>query len=112
MAALIPPSDDQGLGAGYHSAQVAVAVRLNTNESPLPPPAAWVADLQREVGRIDFHRYPDRAASELRAALGELHGVGPEMVFCANGSNEALQTLLLTYGGPGRAAACFEPTYA
>ena len=112
MAALIPPSDDQGLGEGYHSAQVDVDVRLNTNESPLPPPAGWIADVQRAVGRIPFHRYPDRHVTQLRAALGELHGVGAEMVFCANGSNEVLQTLLLTYGGPGRTAACFEPTYA
>ncbi|MDQ1401979.1 MAG: hypothetical protein QOG03_295, partial [Actinomycetota bacterium] len=40
MAALIRPSDDHGLGSGYHSAQVDVDVRLNTNESPLPPPQA------------------------------------------------------------------------
>ena len=30
----------------------------------------------------------------------------------ANGSNEVLQTLCLTYGGPGRSVATFEPTYA
>ena len=35
-----------------------------------------------------------------------------DQVFCANGSNEVLQTLLLAYGGPGRTAAVFEPTYA
>ena len=33
-------------------------------------------------------------------------------MFCANGSNEVLQTLLLTYGGPGGTRAVFEPTYA
>jgi histidinol-phosphate aminotransferase len=33
-------------------------------------------------------------------------------VFVANGSNEVLQTLFLAYGGPGRTAAVFEPTYA
>ena len=49
---------------------------------------------------------------KLRTRIGELHGVGPEQVFAANGSNEALQTLLLTYGGAGRTAAVFEPTYA
>jgi len=33
-------------------------------------------------------------------------------VFCANGSNEVLQCLLLAFGGPGRSALVFEPTYA
>jgi histidinol-phosphate aminotransferase len=61
---------------------------------------------------VECHRYPDRAAAALRAALADLHGVAPEQVFAANGSNEVLQTLCLTYGGPGRSVAVFEPTYA
>ena len=96
---------------GYHSPQVDVEVRLNTNESPLPPPAAFRDALAAEISQIEWHRYPDRAAGELRAAIGELHGVGPEMVFAANGSNEVLQTILLAYAGPGRTVATFEPTY-
>ena len=96
---------------GYHSAQVEVDVRLNTNESPLPPPAAWQAALAEAVATIDFHRYPDREATELRRALAAGHGVGPDRIFCANGSNEVLQSLLLAYGGPGRTVALFEPTY-
>jgi histidinol-phosphate aminotransferase len=96
---------------GYHSAQVDVEVRLNTNESPLPPPDAWLEALRNELGRIDFNRYPDRQATELRAAVARSHGVRPEQVFCANGSNEVLQCLLLAYGGPGRTVALFEPTY-
>jgi histidinol-phosphate aminotransferase len=59
-----------------------------------------------------WNRYPDRQATELRAALADLHGVGPDQVFCANGSNEVLQCLCLAYGGPGRSVAVFEPTYA
>jgi histidinol-phosphate aminotransferase len=96
---------------GYHSAQVEATVRLNTNESPFPPPERWRDDLATAVASTPVHRYPDRAAHELRRAIGELHGVRPEEVFCANGSNEVLQTLLLAFGGPGRTALLFEPTY-
>ena len=109
---MIRPRDDVALMAGYHSPQLDVRVRLNTNESPVPPPEAWRRDYARAVEQIDWHRYPDRSAHDLRAAIGKLHGVGPEQVFAANGSNEVLQTLLLTYGGPGRTAAMWEPTYA
>jgi len=112
MGALIPPSDDHGLGEGYHSPQVPAAVRLNANESPFPPPPGFVESLAAEVSRVEYHRYPDRGAVGLRRALADLHGVAPDQVFAANGSNEVLQTLLLAYGGPTRTAAMFEPTYA
>jgi len=112
MAAFPALRDDLGVMAGYHSAQVEVDVRLNTNESPLPPPAGFLAALAEAVGDVAFHRYPDRACVELRADLARLHGVRPDQVFVANGSNEVLQCLLLAYGGPGRTAAVFEPTYA
>lgn len=108
----VSPRDDLVALEGYHSPQVSVEVRLNTNEAPEPPPAAWVADVARATAEVDWHRYPDRAATELRAAIGRAHGVGPEQVFAANGSNEVLQCLLLTYGGPGRSVGVFEPTYA
>lgn len=97
---------------GYHSPQVAVSVRLNTNESPYPPPAGWQEALADEVASIDFHRYPDRSAHALRSAIAELHGVDVSQVFAANGSNEVIQTVCLTYGGPGRNVVTFEPTYA
>lgn len=109
---LVPLRPDLAELSGYHSPQVDVEVRLNTNESPLPPPQEWLDDLREEIGKIDFNRYPDREARALREAIGDLHGVGSEEVFCANGSNEVLQCLLLAYGGAGRAAAVFEPTYA
>ncbi|HZQ86803.1 MAG TPA: histidinol-phosphate transaminase [Acidimicrobiales bacterium] len=112
MAQLVPARDDVELMEGYHSPQVSVDVRLNTNESPFPPPAAWVEDLQQELAEVAYHRYPDRAATALREAIAAQHGVRADQVFCGNGSNEVLEALFLAYGGPGRAAAVFEPTYA
>jgi histidinol-phosphate aminotransferase len=109
---MIEPRDDISLMAGYHSPQVEVKVRLNTNEAPEPPPAAFTERLADELRNVEWHRYPDRAATALREAIADLHGVAPTQVFAANGSNEVLQTLCLTYGGAGRSAAVFEPTYA
>lgn len=106
------PRDDLRALEGYHSAQVDVPVRLNTNESPYPPPAEFVAEWLAALGDATYNRYPDRGAGELRAALAEHLGQPPARVFPANGSNEVLQTILLTYGGTGRRALVFEPTYA
>lgn len=108
---MIPVRDDLRALEGYHSAQVDVRVRLNTNESPEPPPAAFRDAVAAEVSRVEWHRYPDRAATELREAIATMHGVDPSQVFVANGSNEVLQTVLLAYAGPGRTVATFEPTY-
>jgi histidinol-phosphate aminotransferase len=112
MTAPLSPRGDLALVEGYHSPQLDVRVRLNTNEAPAPPPAAFRERLAETLAGIDWHRYPDRSYRGLRAALAAHHGVEPEQVFAANGSNEVLQTLCLTYGGTGRTAAVFEPTYA
>ena len=108
----VQPRASVALMEGYHSPQLDVEVRLNTNESPVPPPPGFTEAVAKAASEVAWHRYPDRACTELRARIGELHGVGPEQVFVANGSNEVLQTLSLTYGGPGRSVAVFEPTYA
>jgi histidinol-phosphate aminotransferase len=97
---------------GYHSPQLDVDIRLNTNESPLPPPEAFTESVLEAVRDLHWNRYPDRGATELHEALAGLHGCDPEMIFAANGSNEVLQTLLMVFGGSGRSAAVFEPTYA
>ena len=109
---MLGPRDDLALHAGYHSAQVDVPVRLNVNEAPEPPPPAFTERVAAELASVAWHRYPDRRYQRLRAALADHHGVAPAQVFVANGSNEVLQTLCLTYGGAGRSAAVFEPTYA
>jgi histidinol-phosphate aminotransferase len=112
MTGPVAPRDDLRALEGYHSPQLDVSVRLNTNESPFPPPPEFVEAWTAALRDAPLHRYPDRAARDLRAALGEHLGQPAERLFCANGSNEVLQTLLLTYGGAGRKTLVFEPTYA
>jgi histidinol-phosphate aminotransferase len=108
----IGPRADLAVVEGYHSPQLDVTVRLNTNEAPAPPPPGFTERVEAAVASVDWHRYPDRSYRALRVAIADHHGVDPAQVFAANGSNEVLQTLCLTYGGPGRSAAVFEPTYA
>ncbi|MCU1428741.1 MAG: histidinol-phosphate aminotransferase [Actinomycetia bacterium] len=107
----LPREDLQAL-EGYHSPQIDVPVRLNTNESPFAPPPGFIDEWLAALRELTFNRYPDRAARDLREALGTHLGQPTERLFCANGSNEVLQTLLLTYGGASRRALVFEPTYA
>lgn len=109
--ARLPIRDDLQKMEGYHSAQVTVPVRLNTNESPYPPPDEFTTELGRRIADIAWNRYPDRTASTLRAAIARSHGVGVDQVFAGNGSNEILQTLLLAFAGAGRKVLTFEPTY-
>jgi histidinol-phosphate aminotransferase len=104
----------------YGAPQLDVPVRLNTNENPHPPSEALVRDLAGRVGEAarTMNRYPDRDAAALRAALGGYlsRTTGAELdvsrVWAANGSNEILQQLLQAFGGPGRTALGFEPTYS
>src|SRR5260221_558111 len=106
-----PPHADIPPLEGYPSPQVDVGVRLNTSETPYGPPAAFLERWLDALRNVEWNRYPDRAATELRAALGAFLDQPVGRVLCGNGSNEILQTLLLTYGGAGRRALIFEPTY-
>lgn len=99
----------------YGAPQLDVAVRMNTNENPYPPPLELVEELAREVASAaaGAHRYPDRSVTDLRADLASYlgSGLGPDQVWAANGSNEVLQQLLQAFGGPGRLALGFSPSY-
>lgn len=104
----------------YGAPQLDVPVRLNTNENPHRPSAGLVADLAEKVGEAArlLNRYPDREALTLRTELAtyltRTTGValGSREVWAANGSNEVIQQLLQAFGGPGRTALGFDPTYS
>jgi histidinol-phosphate aminotransferase len=116
----LPVRDELRGQSPYGAPQLDVPVRLNTNENPYPLPPALVERIAERVAEAarGLNRYPDRDAVELRAALASYltrtggHPVDRTQVWAANGSNEVLQQLLQTFGGPGRTALGFEPSYS
>ncbi|MFC8528564.1 histidinol-phosphate transaminase [Nocardia sp. NPDC057227] len=104
----------------YGAPQLSVPVQLNTNENPHPPTRALVDDVAEAVraAAAELHRYPDRDAVALRtdlaAYLTKQTGIAVDTanVWAANGSNEILQQLLQAFGGPGRTALGFVPSYS
>jgi histidinol-phosphate aminotransferase len=100
----------------YGAPQLEVAVRLNTNENPYDLTAELAGDIGDRVAELAVHlnRYPDREAAALRRDLAEYlgHGLTAERVWAANGSNEAVQQVFQAFGGPGRTALSFAPTYS
>lgn len=100
----------------YGAPQLDVPVRLNTNENPYPPSAALVADIAAAAAAAaaSMNRYPDRDAVALRTDLADYlgHGLAARQVWAANGSNEIIQQLLQCFGGAGRSAIGFEPSYS
>ena len=98
--------------APYVSPQLPARYRLNTNETPYPPPQALVDDVTEELREVALNRYPDRDASNLLGTIAE-HAEWPrDGLWVANGSNEVFMHLFLAFGGPGRSTLLFEPTYS
>lgn len=116
----LPIRDELRGKSPYGAPQLDVPVRLNTNENPYPLPGPLVERIVERVREAARHlnRYPDRDAVELRTALAAYltrttgHTVSTAGVWAANGSNEVIQQLLQTFGGPGRTAVGFEPSYS
>jgi histidinol-phosphate aminotransferase len=105
----------------YGAPQLDVPVRLNTNENPYPPSARLTGAVTEAVAAVadGLNRYPDRDATELRQDLADYLGHGltgqtltGRQLWAANGSNEIIQQLLQAFGGPGRTALGFEPSYS
>jgi len=106
--------------APYGAPQLDVAVQLNTNENPYGPSPTVIADIAASVAQASaqLNRYPDRDFDDLRDALAAYlaaeSGVAlaREQIWAANGSNEVMLHLLQAFGGPGRVAMSFAPTYS
>ena len=112
----LPLRDDLRGQRPYGAPQAPVRVSINVNENPFPVPEPVVEHVMSAIRTAlpGLNRYPDREFVELREKLAAYlgHGVTPEQVWAANGSNEVLQHLLQAFAGPGRSVLGFRPTYS
>lgn len=100
----------------YGAPQLSVPVSLNVNENTHGIPEAVALAIVEKLAQatIGLNRYPDREFLELRQQLATFlgHNLAAENIWAANGSNEILQQLFNAFGGPGRRALSFSPTYS
>jgi histidinol-phosphate aminotransferase len=116
----LPIRDDLVGVQSYGAPQLDVAAPMNVNENPFGPSPALAAAMAAAVEKVaaTLNRYPDRDADELRAALASYVtretgvAVTAAQTWAANGSNEVMHHIFLAFGGPGRLAITFDPTYS
>jgi histidinol-phosphate aminotransferase len=100
----------------YGAPQLTVPVQLNVNENTHGIPEAVALDIVSRTAAavLSLNRYPDREFLELRSAFAKYlgHDLAADQIWAANGSNEVLLHIFQAFGGPGRKALSFGPTYS
>lgn len=126
---------------GAPQLDVPVRLNVNENSYPVPPDVAAAMEHSLVGVLKNLNRYPDREFTALRcrlahyltgvlgrssptesrtsssgsvtgSATGSATGIAPEQIWAANGSNEVLAHILQAFGGPGRTALGFSPSYS
>jgi histidinol-phosphate aminotransferase len=85
-------------------------LKLNSNESPLPPSAHVAAAVAGAAP--DLARYPSPVAEPLRSTIARAHDVEPEQVFVANGADQVLDCCFRAFASPGDSVLRTEPGYS
>lgn len=111
MASVFRPAIDRM--AGYvpgEQPQETGWVKLNTNENPYPPsPRVVSAIRQMAEGRLNV--YPDPDATGFRRVAAALHGVEPDWILPANGSDENLTIIMRSFCDAGQQIGYPYPSY-
>lgn len=84
---------------------------LHANENPYPLPAEVREEILEAAASLELNRYPNAEPTDLVGEVATYAGVDPSWVWLGDGSNEVLLQACLAYGGPGRTALLFDPTY-
>lgn len=100
----------------YGAPQLHVPIALNVNENSHRIPEEVAIDVVSRLAQavLNINRYPDREFLGLREKLAKYlgHNLGADQLWAANGSNEVIQQIFQAFGGPGRKALGFKPTYS
>ncbi len=86
-------------------------LKLNTNESPLPPSPRVAAAIAADESTL-LRRYPNPFGEPLRSALARHHGVEREQVLVANGADEVIDCVIRAFCDPGDTIVYPWPTYS
>jgi len=70
-------------------------IKLNTNESPYPPPDAVIDIVKKEAGKLNLYPNPD--GTKLIMKLADFYNVKPDNVIIGNGSDELLAFSFLAF---------------
>jgi len=74
-------------------------------------PLGTAPEVSAALAKLDFSRYPDDQAVELRRALGRILGLEAEWIAVGNGSVELVWQLAAAYLEPGDPALVVGPTF-
>jgi histidinol-phosphate aminotransferase len=85
-------------------------VKLNTNESPLPP-SPKVLEAIKAAADDSLRLYPSPTAAAARLAIARRFGLEPSQVTVGNGGDELIELCFRAFAGTGDTVAYPTPTY-
>lgn len=96
----------------YDPKYIPAEVMISANENASDVPFELRREIEREVRKVAFNRYPDPLANDLRDLIAEANGLDRDQVLMGNGGDELLFDLALAWGGPGRKFLNMPPTFS
>jgi len=85
-------------------------VKLNTNESPLPP-SPRVLEAIKAAANESLRLYPSPTAQPAREAIARKFRLDPRQVAVGNGADELIEMCFRAFVGAGDVVAYLTPTY-
>lgn len=87
-------------------------IKLDANENPHMFPGDVISEMVGKLTGEIFTRYPDPGGQELKVKISEITGTEPGNIVLGNGSDELIQLIMQTFGGPGKRVVIPVPTFS